>query len=109
MSDESKGAEEVKPVVGMYGLSVMGQNLALNIASKGFPVAVCNRSPDKVDATVQRAKDEGNLPLVGFKDMGEFVASLTVPRKVIILVQAGAPVDKVITALCEHLEVRLRM
>jgi len=36
------------PVVGLYGLAVMGQNLALNIADKGFPIAVCNRSPEKV-------------------------------------------------------------
>lgn len=45
--------------VGLYGLAVMGQNFALNMASKGFKVSVCNRSPAKVDATVERAAAEG--------------------------------------------------
>ena len=53
--------------VGLYGLAVMGQNFALNMASKGFSVAVANRSPEKVDTTVERAKSEGGLPLEGFK------------------------------------------
>ena len=45
--------------IGLYGLAVMGQNFALNMASKGFRVGVCNRSPSKVETTVQRAKAEG--------------------------------------------------
>ncbi|ETI47388.1 6-phosphogluconate dehydrogenase (decarboxylating) [Phytophthora nicotianae CJ01A1] len=90
--------------IGLFGLAVMGQNFALNMASHGFKVSVCNRSPDKVDATVQRAKDEGNLPLVGYKDMKEFVASLARPRKVVILVVAGKPVDLTIAALSEFME-----
>eukprot|EP00562_Extubocellulus_spinifer_P024217 CAMPEP_0178663476 /NCGR_PEP_ID=MMETSP0698-20121128/28845_1 /TAXON_ID=265572 /ORGANISM="Extubocellulus spinifer, Strain CCMP396" /LENGTH=494 /DNA_ID=CAMNT_0020306535 /DNA_START=229 /DNA_END=1713 /DNA_ORIENTATION=- len=61
--------------VGLYGLAVMGQNFALNMASKGFSVCVGNRSPAKVDLTVQRAKDEGNLPLVG-STRGRFPSSL---------------------------------
>jgi len=104
MSSETKD-EEVKPVIGLYGLAVMGQNLALNIASKGFPIAVCNRSPAKIDVTVQRAKDEGNLPLVGIPDLAEFVGALTKPRRVIILVKAGKPVDAVIEQLAEVMEV----
>ena len=52
--------------VGLYGLAIMGQNFALNMASHGFRVSVCNRSPDKIDVTVNRAIHEGNLPLVGF-------------------------------------------
>lgn len=90
--------------VGLYGLAVMGQNFALNMASHGFSVSVCNRSPDKVDATVARAVNEGNLPLVGHKDIGDFVRSLSKPRKVIILVVAGKPVDLTIAALAEHME-----
>ncbi|KAG7389996.1 hypothetical protein PHYPSEUDO_008958 [Phytophthora pseudosyringae] len=90
--------------IGLFGLAVMGQNFALNMASHGFKVSVCNRSPEKVDATVQRAKDEGNLPLVGFKEMKDFVASLARPRKVIILVVAGKPVDLTIAALSEFME-----
>lgn len=45
--------------IGLYGLAVMGQNFALNMASKGFRVSVCNRSPQKVDTTVERAANEG--------------------------------------------------
>lgn len=59
--------------IGVYGMAVMGQNLALNIAEKlapsGQSVAVCNRSPAKVDDVVTRAKEEGDLPLVGYKDV----------------------------------------
>jgi 6-phosphogluconate dehydrogenase len=46
------------------------------MASHGFRVAVCNRSPDKVDATVARAAQEGNLPLIGFKNPKDFVGEL---------------------------------
>lgn len=59
--------------IGVFGLAVMGQNLALNIAEKlkphGQSVAVSNRSPGKVDDTVARAKEEGDLPLFGYKDV----------------------------------------
>jgi len=90
--------------IGLYGLAVMGQNFALNIASHGFKICVGNRSPAKVDLTVNRAKDEGNLPLVGAKDAAEFVSQLSKPRKVIILVMAGKPVDETIALLSEHME-----
>lgn len=90
--------------IGLYGLAVMGQNFALNMASHGFSVSVCNRSPAKVDTTVQRAVSEGSLPLQGYKDPAEFVASLSKPRKIIMLVQAGAPVDATIALLSTHLE-----
>lgn len=90
--------------VGLYGLAVMGQNFALNMAEHGFKVSVCNRSPSKVDTTVKRAKEEGNLPLEGHKDVKEFIASLSVPRKVVILVMAGKPVDATIKLLSEHME-----
>jgi len=82
----------------------MGQNFALNMAEHGFKVSVCNRSPSKVDTTVKRAKEEGNLPLEGHKDVKEFIASLSVPRKVVILVMAGKPVDATIKLLSEHME-----
>ena len=90
--------------VGLYGLAVMGQNFALNMASKGFSVCVGNRSPSKVDLTVQRAKDEGNLPLVGSSSPEDFVSKLSKPRKVIILVMAGKPVDETIAKLSAHME-----
>ena len=87
--------------IGLAGLAVMGQNLALNIAEKGFPISVYNRTTSKVDETVQRAKLEGNLPLYGFHDPASFVNSIQKPRVVIMLVKAGAPVDQTITT---HLE-----
>eukprot|EP00750_Incisomonas_marina_P021335 INCI4302.1.p1 GENE.INCI4302.1~~INCI4302.1.p1 ORF type:complete len:525 (-),score=111.41 INCI4302.1:107-1549(-) len=75
----------------------MGQNLALNVASKGFKIAVCNRSPARVDSCEARAAEE-NLSdnLKGFKDPKEFVASLKRPRRVMFLVQAGDAVDATI-------------
>ncbi|CAM9438050.1 unnamed protein product, partial [Ectocarpus sp. 4 AP-2014] len=83
---------------------VMGQNFALNMASHGFSVSVCNRSPGKVDTTVERAKEEGDLPLVGYKEPKEFIESLAKPRKVMLLVQAGAAVDATIATLSEFME-----
>jgi 6-phosphogluconate dehydrogenase len=81
------------------------QNLALNIAEKGFPISVYNRSGDKTDAAVARAQKEGmGSRLRGFKDLKEFVLSLERPRRVIILVKAGAPVDSTIAALSEFME-----
>lgn len=90
--------------IGVFGLAVMGQNFALNMASHGFKVAVCNRSPEKVDTTVQRAVQEGNLPLTGQHTVKDFVAALAVPRKVVILVVAGQAVDDTIAQLAEHMQ-----
>ncbi|CAN6574560.1 unnamed protein product [Malus baccata var. baccata] len=90
--------------IGLAGLAVMGQNLALNIAEKGFPISVYNRTTSKVDETVERAKKEGNLPLYGFHDPESFVKSIQKPRVVIMLVKAGAPVDQTIKTLSVHLE-----
>jgi len=90
--------------IGLAGLAVMGQNLALNIAEKGFPISVYNRTTSKVDETVQRAKIEGNLPLYGFHDPASFVNSIQKPRVVIMLVKAGTPVDQTIATLAAHLE-----
>jgi hypothetical protein len=56
------------------------QNLALNIAEKGFPISVFNRSGDKTDAAVARARKSGLQNLHGYKDLGEFVQSLERPR-----------------------------
>ncbi|CAI0414790.1 unnamed protein product [Linum tenue] len=82
----------------------MGQNLALNIAEKGFPISVYNRTTSKVDETLQRAQNEGPFPLSGHYTPRDFVLSLQRPRSVIILVKAGSPVDQTIAALSEHME-----
>lgn len=76
--------------VGLVGLAVMGQNLALNIAEKGFKISVHNRSYDKTQACVKRAEKEGLADkLTGYEHMEDFVMSLQKPRRVIILVQAS--------------------
>lgn len=90
--------------IGLAGLAVMGQNLALNIAEKGFPISVYNRTTSKVDETVDRADREGHLPLFGQCSPKDFVLSIRRPRSVIILVKAGAPVDQTIAALSQYME-----
>ncbi|KAG7544153.1 6-phosphogluconate dehydrogenase C-terminal [Arabidopsis thaliana x Arabidopsis arenosa] len=90
--------------IGLAGLAVMGQNLALNIAEKGFPISVYNRTTSKVDETLDRASDEGKLPVAGQYSPRDFVLSIQRPRSVIILVKAGAPVDQTISALSEYME-----
>jgi len=90
--------------IGLFGLAVMGQNFALNMAQNGFKVAVGNRSLPKVKTTVERAKAEGNLPIVGCTSVYELIASLRKPRMVVILVQAGKPVDDTIAQLSQYME-----
>ncbi|KAK3434269.1 hypothetical protein EUGRSUZ_D01779, partial [Eucalyptus grandis] len=89
--------------IGLAGLAVMGQNLALNVADKGFPISVYNRTASKVDETLDRAAAEGGLPLSGHYSPRDFVLSIRPPRSVIILVKAGAPVDQTIAALADHM------
>ncbi|CAN4115538.1 unnamed protein product [Withania somnifera] len=90
--------------IGLAGLAVMGQNLALNIAEKGFPISVYNRTTSKVDETLDRAQTEGQLPLFGQYNPRDFVLSIQRPRSIIILVKAGSPVDQTIAALGEYME-----
>ena len=99
------GNETAKAEVGLVGLAVMGQNLALNVASKGFPISVYNRSYAKTEQCVSRAdKEKLGDRLTGYEDLGDFVQSLQRPRNVILLVKAGAPVDATIESLLGHLE-----
>lgn len=91
--------------IGLIGLAVMGQNMALNVAEKGFSISVYNRSYDKTEAAVKRAQKEGlGERLRGYEDMKDFVLSLEKPRRVIILVKAGAPVDQTIDQLSQYME-----
>ncbi|GHC62768.1 NADP-dependent phosphogluconate dehydrogenase [Roseibacillus persicicus] len=92
-----------KSDIGLVGLAVMGQNLALNIADHGFQISVYNRTASKTDAFVaENLSTPGGL--VGTQTLEEFVESLERPRKVIILVQAGRATDAVIDGLTELLE-----
>ncbi|MEI6430008.1 MAG: decarboxylating NADP(+)-dependent phosphogluconate dehydrogenase [Pseudanabaena sp. ELA607] len=88
--------------IGLIGLAVMGENLALNIERNGFPITVYNRSRDKTDKFMAtRAAGKQVHPTYNLKD---FVASLVRPRKMIIMVKAGGPVDAVIDELKPLLE-----
>src|SRR6516165_10650713 len=88
--------------IGLIGLAVMGENLVLNMESKGFTVAVYNRTTQRVDEFLAgRAKGKR---IIGCQSLKELVASLKKPRKVMIMVKAGAAVDAVIEQLRSYLE-----
>lgn len=98
--------------IGLIGLAVMGQNLVLNMANNGYSVGVYNRTTDTTDEFVGGLKDrpadvvhEGTADRVkGYHTLEEFVASLKPPRRVMIMVKAGGPVDAVIEQLKPLLE-----
>ena len=91
-----------KADIAVIGLAVMGENLILNMESKGFTVACYNRTVSKVDDFVNgRAKGKN---IIGFKSIAELAASLKRPRKVMLMVKAGAPVDALIDQVLEVLE-----
>jgi 6-phosphogluconate dehydrogenase len=87
---------------GVTGLAVMGANLARNIARRGIPVAVHNRTNAKTDEFVKDYGSEGTF--VPAHDIAGFVASIKRPRPILIMVKAGKPVDDVIDELVPHLE-----
>ncbi|MBO7746175.1 NADP-dependent phosphogluconate dehydrogenase [Paenibacillus sp. MWE-103] len=89
-----------KQQIGVVGLAVMGKNLALNIESKGFSVAVYNRSPEKTKELLAEAEGKN---FVGAYSVEEFVSALEVPRKILIMVKAGQPTDATIESLLPHL------
>ncbi|GFN32038.1 NADP-dependent phosphogluconate dehydrogenase [Paenibacillus xylaniclasticus] len=89
-----------KQQIGVIGLAVMGKNLALNIESRGFTVSVYNRSREKTDDLMKEAAGKNLVPTYSIE---EFVASLEVPRKILIMVQAGAGTDATINSLVPHL------
>jgi 6-phosphogluconate dehydrogenase len=86
---------------GLIGLAVMGQNLVLNVESHGFCVSVYNRTVEVTDEFVARHPGKR---LVGTKTLADFVASLKRPRKLMIMVKAGAAVDAVIEQLVPLLD-----
>lgn len=88
--------------IGLIGLAVMGQNLVLNMADHGFTVAVFNRTTSKVDEFLQGpAKGKS---IVGAHDLAQFVKQLKKPRRVMLMVKAGEPVDEFIEHLVPLLE-----
>jgi len=91
-----------KAHIGVMGLAVMGRNLALNIESRGYTVAVYNRSPEKTRDLLET--DGKGRRLAGAFSIPDFVGLLERPRKIIVMVQAGAGTDAAIEALVPHLE-----
>jgi 6-phosphogluconate dehydrogenase len=87
---------------GLIGLAVMGENLALNVERNGFPITVYNRSPEKTN-TFMAERAQGKNVKAAFS-LEEFVQSLERPRRILVMVKAGAPVDAVIEQLKPLLE-----
>ncbi|PEL13014.1 NADP-dependent phosphogluconate dehydrogenase [Bacillus sp. AFS017336] len=90
-----------KQQIGVIGLAVMGKNLALNIESRGFSISVYNRSVEKTEEFLKEAEGKN---VVGAFSIEEFVNSLETPRKILIMVKAGAPTDSTIEMLLPHLD-----
>jgi 6-phosphogluconate dehydrogenase len=87
--------------VGVVGLAVMGQNLALNLADHGYRVAVHNRT---TAVTERFMKDQGESSMVAASDLAGLAQSLARPRRILLMVKAGPPVDESLTNLLEILE-----
>ena len=90
-----------KPQIGVVGMAVMGKNLALNIESRGNTVAIFNRTGSKTKAVVEEHPDKKLVPSYKIED---FVASLEKPRRIIMMVKAGAGTDAVIKELLPLLD-----
>jgi 6-phosphogluconate dehydrogenase len=88
--------------IGLVGLAVMGENLVLNMESKGFTVAVYNRTTEKVEKFVNGRGSGKNI--VGTYAVEELVKSLKRPRKIMLMVKAGKPVDAFIDQVIPYLE-----
>ena len=87
--------------IGLAGLGVMGENLALNIANKGFSVSVYNRTLEKTRKFSERlTSGETILPTFSIQ---EFLNSLELPRRILLMVTAGSPVDNIIQQLSPKL------
>lgn len=87
--------------IGVIGMAVMGKNLALNIESHGYTVSVFNRTSAKTKSFVENHEDKNLVP--SFK-LTDFVNSLKAPRKIIIMIKAGKPVDNILNQLASLLD-----
>ena len=92
----------MKANIGLIGLAVMGENLVMNMESKGFTVAVYNRTVEKVDRFVE-GRGKGRH-IIGCHTIEELTSALEKPRRVMMMVKAGRPVDDLIEQLLPHLE-----
>ncbi len=89
-----------KQQIGVVGMAVMGRNLALNIESRGYTVSVFNRSREKTEEVI--AENPGKQ-LVPYYTVQEFVESLETPRRILLMVKAGAGTDSAIDSLKPYL------
>jgi len=89
--------------IGLIGLAVMGQNLALNIADHGYRIAVFNRTKERTEAFVTSSEAAGR-PLIPTYELEAFVSAIKKPRAIIMMVKAGDPVDQQIEQLLPLLE-----
>jgi len=101
-TNDRTGAAGKLADIGVTGLAVMGSNLARNFASKGYTVAVHNRTPAKTEAFMAEHGKEGHF--IASESMKDFVASLAKPRKAMIMVKAGEATDAVINELASLME-----
>jgi len=91
-----------KADIGLIGLAVMGENLVMNMESKGFTVAVYNRTTEKVTNFIEgRAKGKN---IIGTYSIQELVDNLKKPRRIMLMVKAGKPVDDFIDMIIPYLE-----
>ena len=93
---------EPKADIALIGLAVMGQNLVLNMNDHGFTVVVYNRTVEKVDQFL--AHEAKGTQVLGAHSIPEMIAQLKKPRRVMLMVKAGKPVDEFIEQLIPHLE-----
>lgn len=90
-----------KSNIGLVGLAVMGENLARNIERNGFTISVWNRTTSKVDDFIKAHPEATRLK--GTHSVQEFIDSLESPRKIILMVKAGDPVDDMIRQIRPYL------
>ena len=91
-----------KSDIGLIGLAVMGKNLVLNMIDHSFSVSVYNRSTEKTREFLHQNPSNGLLQ--GYEDLKSFICSLKRPRKIMLMIKAGAPVDQSIESLLPYLD-----
>ncbi|MGL4957742.1 MAG: NAD(P)-binding domain-containing protein, partial [Plesiomonas sp.] len=91
-----------KQQVGVIGMAVMGSNLARNLASRGFSVAIFNRSFLRTQEVIDSHPDAGLVP---YEHLADFIANIEAPRKIILMVKAGEPTDDTLAALTPLLSI----
>mgnify|MGYP000978767744 CR=1 FL=1 len=87
--------------IGMVGLAVMGENLAKNMLNKGFIVAVYNKELEMVDSFLEKTKGQKVIGTYSYKELADNIEK---PRKIMLMIRAGKPVDEVIESLIPHLD-----